>query len=59
MPEPARYPMAVHRRTNTLADNEPYARTRAIVTETPPPDVNDDIRLRHANPALHRRVKLR
>ena len=59
MPQPTGDPVTFHGRTHRLADNEPDTRSRALVTITPRPNVNDDIGLHHANPVLHRRVKLR
>ncbi len=59
MPQPAGDPVPFHGRTHRLADNEPDARSRDLVMITPRPNVNDDIGLHHANPVLHRRVKLR
>ncbi len=58
MPQPTGHPMAVHGRTHSLADNQPDAWSRALVSITPPPNVDDDIGLHHAIPVLHRRVKL-
>jgi hypothetical protein len=59
MPKPTRHPMAFHRRTYGLADDEPNVRTLAFVAIVAPPNVNDDIGLHRAYSVLHRGVKLR
>ena len=59
VPQPTRDPMAIHRRTDGLADDQPHVRSAGLIGIVRPPDMNDDIGLRRANPVLHRRVKLR
>jgi hypothetical protein len=58
VPKPARHPMAFHRRTNRLGNDQPNARTLAAALAAPP-NVNDDVGLHGAHPVLHRGVKLR
>jgi hypothetical protein len=49
--------MALDGRTYPLADDQPQARTIARLVVTAPPDVNDDVGLRHAHPVFHRLVE--
>jgi hypothetical protein len=57
MAQPTRHPVAFHRRTDRLGDNQPDARPRAVALARPP-NMNYDVGLHRAHPVLHRRVEL-
>jgi hypothetical protein len=58
MPQAAGDSVAFHSRPHRLADHQPDSWRRSFAHAATPPKVNNDIRLRRANPVLHRRVKV-
>jgi hypothetical protein len=58
MPQAAGDSVAFHRRPHHLPDHQPDSWRRGFAHAVAPPKVHNDIRLRRANPALHRRVKV-
>jgi hypothetical protein len=58
MPQAAGYSVALNRRPHRLPDHQPDSWRRGIAHAVAPTKVHDDIRLRRANPVLHRRVKV-
>lgn len=58
MPQAARDPVTFHGRPDGLADNQSDVWCRRVVAAGGSSEVHDDVGLRHADPVLHRRVKL-
>ncbi|AFC56762.1 hypothetical protein I550_5683 [Mycobacterium intracellulare 1956] len=58
MSQPAGDPVTFHRRPDGLADNESDVGRRRVAAVGFAPEVHDNVGLCHADPVLHRRVKL-
>ena len=58
MPQPSRYPMPLHGRTNRLGNYQSHTWTAALFVVAPAPNVHDDIGLHRTHAVLHRRVEI-